>query len=300
MITNAEIRRDIDHRVYHAWPENAGIELGDPRRCLSRSELMQMLDCPEMFLAGGRKPRSASISLGSLVDCMLLTPDRFEESYAIQPDHYLSAESKGRGKDKVTTVSKKPWTMASKTCKEWVAKARERGQETITEAQWAEADAMAHAVRVKVVAGTSLGQLIDLCETQTVIVATWQCPDTGIRVPIRALPDMVRFTDAGPVCYDLKTSQEVRRWEFERSMRNYHYDVQAWMYSEMLASATGKETPFGFVTVRNTKPYLVATYRASMGTLAEGKAKFERAMSAYTKCLDSGKWPGYTEGFELI
>jgi hypothetical protein len=37
-----------------------------------------------------------------------------------------------------------------------------------------------------------------------------------------------------------------------------------------------------------------------MGTLAEGKAKFERAMGAYTKCLDSGKWPGYTEGFELI
>lgn len=300
MITNAEIRRDIDHRSYHSWPDNAARPLGHPERCLSRSELMQMLDCAEMYLAGGRPVKSDSVRTGSLVDCLLLTPDSFEEQYAIQPDHYLSTVTKGRGDKKQTTVVKKPWTMASNTCKEWVAKARERGQVAISESQWAEADAIAHAVRVKDVAGATLGQLVDLCDTQLVVTANWQCPDTGLVIPIRALPDMVRFTTAGPVCYDLKTSQECRRWEFERSIRTYHYDVQAWMYSEMLASATGKDVPFGFIVVRNSKPYLVATYRASMATLMQGKEKFVRAMSAYTSCLQSGRWPGYTNGFELI
>ncbi|MDH5409999.1 MAG: PD-(D/E)XK nuclease-like domain-containing protein [Alphaproteobacteria bacterium] len=299
MITDAEIL-DIDHRSYHNWPADIGKSPGDPTISLSRSQLMRMLDCGEMFLAGGRRPKSASLSIGSLVDCMLLTPDEFLNAYSIEPREYTKEVSKGRGANKTTEIERKVWTRQSNTCRAWIADQRDMGRIVISQREFDEAEQMVNAIRRTVVNGLSLGDLVDDCKTQVVLAGNWSCPDTGLVIPVRALPDMVRFADSGPVLYDLKTSAEVSKWEFERSVRKYHYDVQAWMYSELMRSATGIETPFGFVCVRNSKPYLVATYRVSLGTLRQGQDKFERAMSAYTRCLSTGKWNGYTNGFELI
>ena len=317
MIKNGKVRRDIAPGQYHRWPENEGVDRGDPRRCLSRSELVQMLDCGEMFLAGGRQTESSSLSFGSLVDCLLLTPDLFDKHYIVAPATYESggeekkwtkaaaickgwhAENPGKPPPKTykTKVISKAWTKQSNTCTAWEEEQRRKGLQVVYQKDLDKANQCANAVREKTIRGVRLGDLIDESETQLCFTAEWHCPETGLIVPVRVLPDMVR----GSLIYDLKTSQEVKKWKFERSIRDYYYDVQAWMYSEVIASAMNLESmPFGFIAVRNTKPFLVATYKAERATLANGRERFEKAMSDYTAALVSGDFKGYTTNFDAI
>jgi hypothetical protein len=277
---------------------------------------MLMLDCGEMFLAGGTRPKTESLSFGSLVDCMALTPGEMGQ-YVTQPGTYKSGGEKKKWnaraaycKDwKKANPDKEPpeeyqtdtlikvWNNNSDTCKEWKKNQEEKGATLVTQKMRDEATECVKRLREHVVDGIEIGDLIDYCETQTCITGTWECPETGLEIPIRSLLDF----DRDVAVYDLKTSVDARRYKFARSIKDYHYDVQAWLYSTMAANARGVEKlPFGFVVIRNAKPYLVATYKADWGTLADGKEKFERAMLAYCQALKNGKFKGYTEGFESI
>lgn len=313
---NAEIHRDVKPRDYHPWKGNAGIARGNPNFCLSRSELLLMLDCGEMFIAGGRRLSSSSLSFGSLLDLMLLTPGEFSESYITTPATYESGgeEKKWSKQAKVckewnkenpdkeppatytTPTVEKPWTKQSKTCMEWENSKRKEGFEIITLKQRDEAAEAARRIR----SDSTLGALIEACETQVCITADWI--SEGLTIPVRILIDAARGLESTfPIVYDLKSAQEIDPYHMERSAKNYHYDVQAWMYSEIVRVLCGSQlAPFGFICVRNTEPYLKATYRASEALLMQGRAKFLKAMNRYIECVKSGKWNGYTQGFELL
>lgn len=320
---NAEIRRDVAPADYHPWKGNVELQRGDPAFCVSRSELLLMLDCGQMFLAGGRNESSSSLSFGSLLDCMLLTPNLFASQYVLTPKTYESggeekkwskaakvckewhAANPGKEPPKTykTPIIEKNWTKQSNTCKEWEEEKRKAGLEIITLRQRDEAAAAAAMIRKD----KALVDLLEYCHThectQVCCTAEWVDDGTGVVVPVRILLDILIGIEEGtPIAYDLKSSQEVSLLHMERSARNYHYDVQAWMYSEVVSALfeTRPVVPFGFICVRNSEPYLTATYRASEATLAQGKKKFLLAMKCYVECITTGVWPGYTKGFELI
>ena len=306
VFTNAKLHRDISQAQYHAWPSNQQTERGAPDWCVSRSDLLYVVeDCGEMFLAGGRDVAgNDSIRTGSLVDCLLTTPAAFEADYAVQPQTYAKEVTKGRGDKKTTTTVEMPWTNQSNTCRAWADEQRKAGRQVISYKQYREAQDIAQAVRHKQPAWNSaitLGQLIDACEGQLVVSATWT--EDGVEVPCRCMIDLARGIDGDqmPILYDLKTSQECKPRKFAYSIRDYGYDIQAWMYSSMVAAAIGYEGPirFGFIVVRNTKPFLVATYVCSEGTLRAGETRFRDAMGAYVAGLKNG-FAGYTTGFEEI
>ena len=288
-------RSGVPWQQYHDWPDNP--PLGDPGRRISRSELMWMLDCGEMFLAGGRNGSSASLKKGSLVDCMLLTPQEVEKQFVRQPLTYKSEKTTGRGKEKKTETIVKPWTYQSKTCQAWRKEQEDAGKQVISDKEFGEGQAMAQAVRHTRLAEITLGELIEACETQVVLEGKWFDEHTEREVPVRAMLDLAR----GPVGYDLKTAQEVNARKFQYSIRDYHYDVQSWMYSEMLKAAEDADiAPFAFICVRNTHPYLTATYSAGHETREAGQNKFKLAMRRYCDALNSNQFTGYTNGFEPI
>ena len=55
---------------------------------LSYSAVKTYLESPEQFkhvyIDGNKPEKSSAMSLGSIVDCMLTTPDKFEEEYAVE------------------------------------------------------------------------------------------------------------------------------------------------------------------------------------------------------------------------
>lgn len=315
MIKDCKIIRGIKPGQYHNWAGNVGKDRGHPDRCLSRSELMLMLDCGQMFLAGGTRPESESLSFGSLVDCMALTPDELGQ-YIIQPGTYRSGGEKKKWSARATYCKQwmkdnpgkcppdeyeeslvKIWNNNSTSCKEWVKAQRAEGRTVVSQKEWDQAAECVRCLRAHDMDGFTIGDLIDECHTQTCIAGVWECPETGMEIPIRALLDM----DREGAVYDLKTTVDARPKKFRFSVRDYHYDVQAWLYSAMAANAKGVDSlPFAFVVVRNKPPYLVATYKPTCETLAEGREKFERAMRAYCQALQTGRFKGYTEGFEAI
>lgn len=315
MFVNAEIHQDLAPAAYHAW--NAGKERGDSDWRVSRSELMDVLECGEMFLEGGRYKDSISLTLGDLVDVLLLTPEAFDDRFSVHPESYQTGgeEKKWNARTKycrewqkenpdkeppqtyITEAVVKKWTKQSDTCKQWIEEQEANGKTVISPKMHSDAKRITERMRRKAVNGVELEQLIDSCDRQTVVTADWRTED-GQAIPCRCMLDMARIREPF-VAYDLKTAQDVSRPKFKVSMIAYGYDVQSWMYSEMLAAALKTENvPFGFIAIRNTHPFLVATYRAKE-CLEWGEKRFREGMSRYADALRYG-FEGYTESFEDI
>jgi len=291
-------------RSYHSWPGNQQLTRGMAGWVISRSELLQVAECPAMFRAGGKDINGKSIDTGSLVDCLLTTPAEVDKIYSVQPQVYTKTVTKGRGDKKHVEHIDMPWTRQSKTCRDWIKEQEEAGKIVVSQRDFAQAQRMAQAVRHHVLNHDySLGNLLDACEKQVVITADWNDP-SGMVIPCRAMIDLARDLDSedGPIAYDLKTSKDIDRKRFKWAILGFGYDVQAWMYGQMLNAAVGLQgcAPFGFIAVRNTPPYLVATYMASPATLLDGEEKFRNAMHDYSEALRAGRWRSYTQSFELI
>ena len=144
--------------------------------------------------------------------------------------------------------------------------------------------------------------MIERSETQVVLTADWHDQKTGLDIPCRAMLDLAQIKDrVTPIIIDLKTTVDASRGGMQRSFRNYGYDVQAWMYSEMMRAATGSldAVPFYLICVRNTKPFLVATYEVDPESMEWGKRKFRKAMRRYCESVQYG-FIGYTDGFEPL
>ena len=320
MFTNAEIHRDITPADYHAW--NGDTPRGHRDYVVSRSDLMYMLDCGEMFLAGGTFPETDSLKLGDLVDTILLTPEDIDGKFAVTPETYLHKTEEKKWNRRAAFCKQwhldnpeadehpetyggeaieKPWNRNSATCKEWELEQQEAGRQVVSAKMFQQAQAIAIQVGRHDCRGITLAELIANSETQLVVTADWSDPVSGMTVPCRAMLDLARNLDgnSNPIAYDLKTAQDVSRYKFQRSIKSYGYDVQSWMYAEMLGAALGvDQVPFGFICVRNSRPWLVATYRAAE-CKADGEERFRRAMSDYIDGLENG-FRGYTEGFEAI
>lgn len=312
---------------YKDWEANRGIMRGDKDWTLSRSELMDMLECGEFFLGGGEQKESKSLGLGDLVDCMLLTPEEFDARFVVHPPTYRTTavekkwtkrakyckdwEAANPGMEPPATYpsggEERAWNRNADVCQAWEAEQTEKGLEALHQKQVDEAQEIVDAIMEKSVDGHPLKSLIALAEKQVVVTADWH--EGGAVIPVRAMLDLA-IIEIGYDAWvlDLKTAKSAAERQLGFSMRDYHYDVQSWLYPQMLACAlkdgatlrgANQPIPFGLIVVRNTKPYLVATYVAKAATRADGEEKFRRAMSAYVAAL-SGGFKGYTERWEEI
>lgn len=80
--TNARIvGSGINPESYHRTSEKRGTVTYP----VSNSMLGLFEPCPARFFRGYERPESAALENGSLVDCLLLQPDQFENTYVQIP-----------------------------------------------------------------------------------------------------------------------------------------------------------------------------------------------------------------------
>lgn len=278
---------------------NDGLTKGDPKWKVSRSDLLPFLNAtPRHWIEDTGILDSRSIRLGSLVDCLVLTPELFSVYYAIQPSTYTA--DGGKGKPPV----EKPWNNNATVCKDWNAEQEGEGKTVVSRSELDDARQMADAVLEKKVVswGGTVGDLVSLSSTQTMVVADYTEPTTGITVPLRALIDVTPPDEISPdSLWDLKTTRDTDPEKWRRSVSNFDYEFQAAFYLWVYNRATGSERDkFGHLIVGNSAPHLAAVRQLSTESIEIGERKFEAAIRNYCQCLKSGEWPAYSDDVEIV
>jgi hypothetical protein len=109
-------------------------------------------------------------------------------------------------------------------------------------------------------------------------------------IPAKCRLDWLR---PGVIC-DLKTTDDASPSGFARSCANYGYDMQAAWYLDCAEAAGISIDAFVFIVVEKSAPYAVGLYELDAASLQVGRTKYQRALSLYRHCTDTGEWPGYS------
>ena len=84
MITNAKIIGDnVAYEDYSR--QETGMSRGNPAFIMSRGEIVNFASNPARWLAGYRKEQAETDSTkwGSMIDCLLTSPEKFEAMFAV-------------------------------------------------------------------------------------------------------------------------------------------------------------------------------------------------------------------------
>jgi hypothetical protein len=270
----------VDYETYHRQEKRRG----DRDYSMSRSELVEFAKCPAKWIKGPKKDDSTSATLfGSLIDCLVTQPDKFDSLYAVAPETYPDSK----------TGEPKPFTMASKWCKDW---RDSQGDKIIIKSGMME-DASAAMTAIGENADAS--ELIKISKKQVFVLGFWKDEATGLEIPVRTLLDMVPDKNhpvMGAWLSDLKTCRNGDPANWDRVVDDGGYDTQGALYTDIYKAATGEDrTDWIFLVVENIAPFHVVNPMPGLTAefLAWGRLKYEYALTLYCRCLAKNDWPSY-------
>jgi hypothetical protein len=259
------VHHDLDNAKYHALPG------------LSNSGISDLLQSPYHYysrhLDPGRPARDETQAQqdGTIAHCAILEPNEFDKRYRVGPD-----------------VSR-----ATKAWKEAEEKARADGLTLIKPEQYDRALRQSAAVWMIPDAAEALSS------GRPEVSAIWRDPET--HVTCRCRPDWVHETGGGVILLDVKTYSDASPREFERQAARMAYHRQDAWYTDGYAIASGKPVlGFIFVAVEMPWPNAASASMFDDDARAAGRRQCREAVSIYSECLDTGRWPGYPAGIELI
>lgn len=116
----------------------------------------------------------------------------------------------------------------------------------------------------------------------------WSDTETGRQVKCR--PDYLK--DDGLIL-DVKTVASAAADDFEKSIVNYAYDVQAYICMEGARRVGIDAKAFVFMCVEKEPPHCTAFYVADETVLQSGAARYRKWMDIYNKCMETNTFPAY-------
>ena len=175
--------------------------------------------------------------------------------------------------------------------KEFIAEHKARGYTVIKEAEFAEIEAMAKALKEHAEAAELLSR-----EGHPEVSMWWDDPRTGIRC--RARVDWLTTTPGGaPLNVDYKSTADAGPRAFANSCADYGYHVQAGAYEMALRILTGAEEVTSKLIAQEKKaPYFVAVYDIAPWDVNIGADRWLEALDRLAWCREHDEWPGYAGG----
>jgi exodeoxyribonuclease VIII len=109
-------------------------------------------------------------------------------------------------------------------------------------------------------------------------------------------PDII--TRNGQVVGDLKTTDDVSKIGFGRTIAQRRYHVQAAWYLDILDLLYGESAPktFCFIAVQKTRPYDVAVHVLTDDQIEEGRRLYKIDLQRLIQCRKENYWPGADGG----
>lgn len=289
--TNCRIVGDmVNPNDYHAEQVMRGM----PGYVITRSSLLAFNSCPKKWINGWRVAQSESTEWGSLIDCLVLTPSRFEETYAVEPSTYpapkdCTAVKKGKCKEGDPI----PWDNKANYCKDWSA--AQDGKEVISAKLYESAKKARSIVQYDDLAM----RLITNCQKQLWVEGDYFDAATKLTIKVKTLIDLVPGNggEHRSSLADFKTTRSAHPRTWAKMVTTYGYDCQAAMTLDLYSAATGQDrNTFLHIIQENVPPYQTARRILSMELVALGRMKVLAALERYCRCLKSNHWPDWDEG----
>jgi hypothetical protein len=234
------------------------------------SSLKALLTSPAHYQAAlaHKAEETEAMRLGTLVHGITLEGKEPHEMYAFKPDGL---------------------NLATKDGKEW------RAAQTL-EIMGNDKLAAALAMRESVMANVHAAHILSISpERETPLFSTIQ------GAPCKCLIDAHGTDGVEWWIADLKTTDDASPDAFARKVANFHYDLQAELYSEILSRHHQIETrPYWlWIAVEKTPPYTCAVYNANEWR-ESGEAKLDRVLQSWKECTASGEWPQPWQGINQL
>lgn len=267
-------------------------------------------------------PRKQAFVIGSALHCAVLEGEDFPHRYAIKPDvsgttlkgKALNAYLEGpeaflanhqpvpdgigktkEGKALVAEIEANGKTAMDESVFQFAVANGEPlyGKELLKQDEYDDVMAMAGSL-MNHPAGT---YLLSMPGGSAELSLYWTDPVSGVLCKCR--PDfMIEPCDQFPngLLLDLKTTEDASPAWFAKSAYNFGYHIQAAWYcwGFMMAFGTKAPPPFIFGAVEKSAPYASAFYSASDDQITLGSIRYRELLNAYSGCLRSGRWPGYS------
>lgn len=118
-------------------------------------------------------------------------------------------------------------------------------------------------------------------------------PVTGALIKCRTDYDVL---EREAMIVDLKTTDDAAPKAFEKSMRNFRYDVQDPWYRHVIHSAFDQQDivrKFVFVAVEKVRPFAVGIYWIEDDDRQQGMALARRDLDTILACRQSNMWPDF-------
>lgn len=274
----------VNPQEYHGWKPLLAAELGVP--VTSKSELGDFAACPLRYKYNkdhGVKKGSDALRLGSLVDCLVLTPELFDKEYKCEAKRVaLKKDGTPYANGQQDAVQKAEWEAAE------AAGVTVLAPEELARARAIACRATEHLAERGLVLGetfqSQVGMWVCLREVGGVPLA---CP-----VVVTGMLDILPFE--GKSIDDLKTTSlpvenEVR---LMYTLEDFHYGVQGALYLDMFNLCTGEgRDEFSFLFVGTGEPPVMSREVVMQeDALVFYRAMYERWLVAFAAALAYDDW----------
>lgn len=172
---------------------------------------------------------------------------------------------------------------------------RDAGRVPILEGEYERAQAVAKAVLDDDIAGSVFR------DGQPELSLFWPDPETGI--VLRARLDWLKNPTGARrrIIGDLKTARTADPVGFGKAAADFGYAMSAANYVDAVrACGLDPDPVFVFVAVEKDPPYVVTTFQATEEVIALGRGLMRQAIRRYAECVETGSWPGYSDGIEQL
>jgi hypothetical protein len=265
-----------DGVTYETYARQAvGVTRGHPDFVMSGGDLSEFASCPHRWRMGYRDGETLSTEWGSLIDCILLDPNSFDRRFAVRPETYTNEKKEV-----------KEWNGNANVCRAW--KEQQNGKQIIKPDDLS----VAHdAVRI-LRADNQIAETVDNSRKQVMLTGFYDDVDTGLRIPLRALIDLVP-ADSKFIA-DLKTCTSAAPRAWKTHVHTYGYHQQAARHLDLWNAAHGDtRNEFRHIIQESYPPFEIAKRMLAAEFLSLGRYQYVKALKRYAKSLKTDSWEGY-------
>lgn len=193
--------------------------------------------------------------------------------------------------EEVVVVDSPDWK--TKGAREQRDEAYASGKVPILKHEADQVQAMADAILADPVAAA----LFDPAHGRGEQTLVWRDEKSGVmcRARLDWLPDPY---DGRTIVPDYKTTISAEPGALQRTFASYGYYMQAAWYLDGVKAcglAGDVEPSFLFVAQEKTAPYLITVVELDAPALELGRRRNREAIDTYVRCMETGRWPGYSD-----
>lgn len=199
---------------------------------------------------------ATALAMGKLIDCLILTPDKFDSMFAV---HSFNV-----------------WSFSDKPKFEIFCELN-KGKLLVTKDEYEKA----LMIKESVMSNRDARKILDRV-TQTQREYRWIDEETGI--------PCIAYTDAecdNIITAELKSTQNASPKSFEKDAYNFLYPFQTGFYKEAQFMCNRVSKEYKYIVVEKELPFGVAVYTPTEAYIESGRKMFRETIRDFKMCLDN-------------